>query len=269
MHAPKTRGGGLGRPSVRVATVGVALATALIAVFLAGPRLHALTNQAYADTHSFLGVPNVLNVVSNLAFLLVGVAGLALCADRRSPRPVASWAAFYAGLVLTSLGSTWYHLAPSDATIVWDRLGMTVAFVALSIAVLQQSTGLSLERYVLVPALCAGVASVLWWRATGDLRPYAWVQAAPLACVMVSLACGWVAAPLRRALAWSLALYVAAKFTETFDARFFQLTGQLISGHTLKHLLAAASAAVILAAQYRDPAGVAAASPERKALRGT
>ena len=95
------------------------------------------------------------------------------------------------------------------------------------------------------------------------------MQAAPLACVMVSLACGWVAAPLRQALAWSLALYAVAKVTETFDVRIFQMTGQLISGHTLKHLLAAASAAVILAAQYRGPAGVAGANPEREALRGT
>lgn len=269
MNPQKTRGGGLGRPSVRVATVCVALAAALIAVFLAGPWLPALTNQAYADSRSFLGVPNFLNVVSNLAFLLVGVVGLALCADRRSPRPVASWAAFYAGLVLTSLGSAWYHLAPSDATIVWDRLGMTVAFIALFSAVLQQSSQLSPERYVLIPSLCGGVASVLWWRATGDLRPYAWVQAAPLACVTLSVACGWVAAPLRRALEWSLLLYLVAKLAETFDERIFQLTGQLMSGHTLKHLLAAASAAVILAAQYRDPAGVAGASPERKALRGT
>lgn len=250
---------GLSRPASRIAAMCVALAATLIAVFLAGPWLHTLTNAGYADNRPFLGVPNLLNVASNLAFMVVGVTGLVLCADVRSPRPRASWAAFYAGLVLTSLGSTWYHLAPSDATIVWDRLGMTVAFVALFIAVLQQGSGLPLERYVLIPALCAGAASVLWWRATGDLRPYAWVQAAPLACVLICVTCGWVAAPLRRALTWSLVLYLVAKLAETFDASVFVLTRHLVSGHTLKHLLAAASAAVILAAQYRGPAGVAGA----------
>jgi hypothetical protein len=268
MNSREIRVGGLSRPATRVTAVCGALAATLIAVFLAGPRLHTLTNAGYADNRPFLGVPNLLNVASNLAFLLVGAAGLALCAGGGSPRPRASWAAFYAGLLLTSLGSAWYHLAPSDATIVWDRLGMTVAFVALFVAVLQQSTGISLQRYVLIPALGAGTASVLWWRATGDLRPYAWVQAAPLAGVVLSVACGWVTAPLRRALAWSLVLYVLAKVTEASDERIFRLTAELISGHTLKHLLAAACAAVILAAQYRDPAGVGGATAESNALRG-
>ena len=268
MNSRDIRGAGLSRPAARVTVVCGALAATLIAVFLAGPRLHTLTNAGYADNRPFLGVPNLLNVASNFAFLLVGAAGLALCAAGEGPRPRASWAAFYAGLLLTSLGSAWYHLAPSDATLVWDRLGMTVAFVALFIAVLQQSTGVSLQRYVLIPALCAGTASVLWWRATGDLRPYAWVQAAPLAGVVLSVACGWLPAPLRRALAWALVLYVVAKLAETFDARILRLTGALLSGHTLKHLLAAASAAVILAAQYRHPAGIAGASAESHAPRG-
>jgi hypothetical protein len=230
----------------------LALAALLAAAFVAGPWLHTLTDSGYADSRSWLGIPNFLNVASNIGFLAIGLAGLVLCARPRRPWPSASWRTFYLGLVLTCLGSAWFHLAPSDARIVWDRLGMVVAFTGLLAALLEQSVG-GLERRVLAPALLAGIASVLWWRASGDLRPYAWVQAAPLACSGLAVLCNWVAAPLRRALALSFVLYVVAKITELYDARIFAFTDSLVSGHTLKHLLAALSVLPILLAQYRHP----------------
>lgn len=240
----------------RVATQGLALAALLVAVLLAGARLRALTTETYADTRTLFGVPNFLNVASNLAFLLAGIAGLALCASARRPgKALASWRVFYAGMLLTSLGSAWYHLAPSDARIVWDRLGMTVAFVGLAFAVLGESTWVAIRPAILATAIVAGAASVLWWRYTGDLAPYAWVQLAPLACTATALAMRWIDQPLRRALEASLGLYVLAKLAETFDGGLYMASAHVVSGHTLKHLLAAAAAAAILAAQtVRVPA---------------
>jgi len=239
-------------PQHRLVVFGLVLAALLLCAFIAGPYLHALTTQAFADNRSLLGVPNFENVASNLAFLLVGLGGLALCAGSQRPRALAAWRAFYLGMVLTGAGSVWYHLAPSDATIVFDRLGMTVAFAGLAIAILEESTHLSLTRLTLVPALLLGAASVLWWRASGDLRPYAWVQAAPLACIATSVLLGWVPAPMRRALVFGFALYLLAKVVEMFDARIFDLTRHIVSGHTLKHLLAAAATSVVLLLQWQQ-----------------
>lgn len=248
MNAPS----GLPTSSRRAATVGLALLALLVATFLAGPYLGRLTDERYVDARAFLGVPNFLNVVSNLPFLLVGVAGLALCAGPRRPLvALLSWRVFYAGMALTCFGSVWFHLAPSDATIVWDRLGMVTAFVGLFFAVLEEGSGIAVRAKVAVPALVLGVASVLWWRHSGDLRPYAWVQLAPLACALTTLVRGWLTPPLRGAIAASLALYAAAKLAEMQDAGVYLLTAHALSGHTLKHLLAAAAAAVILYAQSR------------------
>ena len=99
--------------------------------------------------------------------------------------------------------------------------------------------------------LALGVASVWWWRRSGDMRLYSWVQLAPLACAGTSVVLNWVAPEMRHALAASFAWYVLAKLAELYDAGIYAATDHLVSGHTLKHLLAAASAAAILTAQWR------------------
>jgi hypothetical protein len=105
-------------PTHRALLVCGVLALLLICAFIAGPWLHLLTDHPYADNRRLLGILNFENVVSNLAFLIVGVLGRKLCAGTQRPRPALSWTVFYLGLVLTCLGSTWHHLNPSDARIV-------------------------------------------------------------------------------------------------------------------------------------------------------
>jgi hypothetical protein len=238
----------------RLAVFAAVLAGLLAAAWLAGPRLTAFTTNAYADTRAVFGVPNFQNVASNLAFLLAGIAGLALCAHRpRLPARLA-WSTFYAGMVLTACGSAWHHLTPSAASIVWDRLGMVVAFVGLLAGVVEASTGLTIGVALLAAAVLLGMASVLWWRVSGDLGVYAFVQLAPLAAVVTALSLNWITGAMRRALLVSLACYVLAKLAESFDAGIYCGTAHLVSGHTLKHLLAAAAALAILGAQARTSA---------------
>lgn len=237
--------------TVRLAIVAAVLLALLIGCFAAGDFLKTLTDERYVDTRAFLGVPNFLNVASNLAFLAVGAAGLALCAGARRPPARAAWCVFYLGMVLTCFGSAWFHLAPSDARLVWDRAGMVIAFVGLAFGVLEESTGVRMRPPLLLAALLASLASVWWWRRSGDMRIYCWVQLAPLACAGASVVLDWVTPAMRRALAASFAWYVLAKLAELYDAGLFAASGHLVSGHTLKHLLAAASAAAILVPQQR------------------
>jgi hypothetical protein len=248
-------------PSARLAIVGLVLLALLIGCFAAGEFLKTLTDERYVDNRAFLGVPNFLNVASNLAFLAVGAAGLRLCAGARRPPALAAWRVFYLGMVLTCFGSAWFHLAPGDATLVWDRSGMIIAFVGLAFAVIEESTARRAPPILLLAALALGVASVWWWRRSGDMRLYSWMQLAPLACAGTSVVFNWLAPEMRRALAASFAWYVLAKLAELYDAGIYAATDHLVSGHTLKHLLAAASAAVILTAQWRG------ARPTVRALR--
>lgn len=199
----------------------------------------------FADGRSCLGIANFGNVASNLAFLAVGIAGL--LAARRGDGARLSWQAFFAGVALVSAGSAWYHLAPSDATLFWDRLPMTLAFMALFTALMSEHLGAALEKRLLPVAVAIGAASLAWWLMSGDLRIYIWVQAAPLLAVPYLLAAFPGRHTQRLWLLWGVGLYALAKVAEVRDYEIYAWSGMTISGHTLKHLLAAAGAYCVVA----------------------
>lgn len=191
----------------------------------------------FADTRTLFGIPNALNVLSNLPFLWVGVAGL-----RRAGRAggaVRAWRTHFIGTALVCLGSAWYHLQPDSAALVWDRIPMTVAFMGLFVALLCEHLHRQPETLLLAVAVTLGLGSVVWWAATGDLRPYVWVQFGPLLAIPVLLGLFRARHTHRHYLVLGLGFYVAAKLAEHWDQALFDLTGQTLSGHTLKHLLAA------------------------------
>lgn len=205
----------------------------------------------FADRRLLLGVPNLFDVASNIPFLIIGALGVALCAVRRRPPLAVSWATLFIGATLVCFGSAYYHWAPTNATLVWDRLPMTLAFMGLFVALVAEHIGEGLERFMLAPALAAGVLSVLWWRWTGDLRFYVWVQFAPLVCIPLVLAMFPGRYTHRRYVLYGTGLYVLAKLAEVWDREIFLLTAHVVSGHTLKHLLAAGTLLVVLVMLWR------------------
>ena len=216
----------------------------LMAISLAGlPLLPPITqDQSYhefADQRTVLGIPNFWNVVSNLPFLAVGAAGLRRF--RNDPAAVV----FFLGVFLTGIGSSYYHWNPNDGTLFWDRLPMTLSFVAILALVVEERVSARVGAILLWPGLAVGVFSLLLWRWTGDLRLYFWVQFFPgLAIVLLFLGSPpkytgtsyWIAAA---------ALYALAKVFEFTDHAIYS-AGNLLSGHTLKHVGAAAACLAIL-----------------------
>jgi hypothetical protein len=209
---------------------------------------------AFADARAWAGVPHAADVLSSLLFAAVGVAGLLGVAGGRARfsdrRERAVWLAFFASVALVGPGSAFFHLAPSNATLVWDRLPMAAGFCALLAAIVAERMGPAAGARSLVPLVAAGVLSVVYWhlteaRGAGDLRPYAFVQFYPL--VAVPLLFALFPARYTRRADWlvALGLYAAAKVAEAGDAPVFRATG-FVSGHTLKHVLAAAGIAVLV-----------------------
>jgi hypothetical protein len=254
------------QPRILQSTRTAWLAALLLAAGLAGLLLYGRIpqNPAYhglADRRTLLGIPNALDVLSNLAFLVVGWLGLRVSL-RGGGRPGATspfadpwerWpaVALFGGTLLTAFGSAWYHLAPSNARLVWDRLPMTLLFMGLLTALVADRLSLRLARRVFLPALLLGLGSVVYWRLTesrgaGDLRPYALVQFGSLLAVVLLTTLRPPAATARGRsgdtlwLLAALGAYVVAKIFESVDHQIFALTG-VVSGHTLKHLAAAAA----------------------------
>jgi len=229
-------------------------AAAGIGLLAYGPIAQPQAYHAFADTRTILGVANGANVLSNLAFALVGLYGLVrLWPARRDPAVAAAWPGhfvFLLGLVLTAAGSAYYHDAPDNARLVWDRLPMTLVCAGL-LAAVRADTGYaaSATRDVLVLSI-AGIASVVWWHLTeqwgeGDLRPYLLFQALPILLIPLWQLRGNSTQGDRRAYLLAFGVYMLAKLAEFTDRALFDLLS--VSGHTIKHLLAAAATGVIAA----------------------
>lgn len=228
--------------------IGVLLAVTfagVIAVLLAPPLPQDPAYHDFADRRAFFGIPYALNVLSNVGFLVVGAWNFALVARAKLPRWERS-AAFLFSLcvVLTGFGSAYYHLAPSNATLVWDRLPLSALFPLVFAVAIGDRVSPVVGRALFLPLAVAGVVSVVWWDTTDDLRLYALVQFLPLALIPLMLALF----PGRRPTGdlWiGVVLYGASKIVEVGDRVVFALVGGVVSGHTVKHVLAAVAAGFI------------------------
>jgi hypothetical protein len=237
----------------------LALGILLVIVMFLVPRIPQDPGyHNFADQRTCLGVPNCLNVASNLPFLVVGILGfLFLVRDRAAgatdafitPAERQPYWALFAGVGLTGIGSAYYHWAPDNSTLFWDRLPMTIAFMGILSSVIAERINLKVGLRLLWPLVVIGALSTLYWhmgelRGVGDLRPYALVQFGTMAAIPLIL---WLFPPRYTRtvdMAWVIGWYALAKVFEFFDHGFFHVTG--VSGHTLKHLASAVGAWWIL-----------------------
>ena len=205
-----------------------------------------LAYHQFADAIPMLGVNNFWNVMSNLPFVVVGLMGLWSLSQGQlrvaNDYRVFYWV-FFVGIVAVGFGSSWYHLNPNNETLVWDRLPMTVAFMAFFSVILAEHVNSKLGKRLLWPLVLIGFASIAYWQysesiGAGDLRWYGLVQFLPL--IMIPII--FIAYPKKFShihLLWLfLGMYVVAKLLEHFDGQIFAGLS-VISGHSLKHVAAA------------------------------
>jgi hypothetical protein len=219
----------------------------LITIFLAPPIAQPLSFHHFADNRPLWGIPNFGNVVSNVSFLVIGLYGLAVVLRAAVPGAIRwTYLLLFLGVVLTGLGSAYYHWHPDNNTLVWDRIPMTIVFMSFLSATVAELISRPLGVGLLLPLVAVGVGSVLWWHYTetlgrGDLRLYYWVQFYPMLAIPLLL---WLYySPAVKAilpcLIWIVVWYVIAKVLEQLDYPIALAIG--VSGHTLKHLAAAVS----------------------------
>ncbi|MBX3231275.1 MAG: hypothetical protein KIT84_10060 [Labilithrix sp.] len=222
----------------------------------------------FADTRTIWRIPNALNVLSNVPFFVVGWLGIAFL--RRGPtrdpdgpyRPGAhtafesmrerpAYVLFFLGVLLTAFGSGYYHLAPSTTRLFWDRLPMAIGFTALFAAMIAERVSIYWSRMVLLPLVFAGIASVVQWRLSedagrGDLRFYIFVQLFPIVALPLMMLLFKPRYSRGGELLLVAVVYVGAKALEHFDAKVWEVSGHVVGGHTLKHLVAAVATYLVL-----------------------
>ncbi|TCS39570.1 hypothetical protein EDC30_101526 [Paucimonas lemoignei] len=259
-------------PSQRhILPIAIVLITAL-AMLWHGPINQLSDYHNFADQRTWLGIEHAADVLSNLGFAAVAAYGL-LILRRQEAHPafaagIAGYRLFFGALALTALGSSWYHLAPDNASLVFDRLPIALACAGLLAAVWRETLGS--PRWLVWLLGAAAIVSVAWWRLTdlegaGDLRPYLLLQLLPL--ILVPLLQHLADRPRQERLmfASAIGLYVLAKLCELADWQMLDALA-LISGHTLKHVLASLAALIVarqLASRVRH-AGSSIPHPQAK-----
>ncbi|MFN7693613.1 MAG: hypothetical protein ACK5O3_06125 [Burkholderiales bacterium] len=213
----------------------------------------------FVDARAWLCVPNAADTLSNLPFALLALWGARLQALRGRALPAASRAALavlWLGLFLTALGSGLYHWLPTPVTLMADRLGMAVAFagaLALSTAGLLSQAAAWRALALLLPA--AALAACLPLQ--GNLLPWLVVQFGGVLWLLLAAFGPRQPDALAVRWGWVVAAYAVAKVFEVNDAAVFYATADWgvlqVSGHTLKHFVAAAAVLPVLLALQKLP----------------
>ena len=221
--------------------IGIGVVLFILLRFVFGPLPQDPSYHLFADLRAWGPIPRAGDVLSNLAILIAGLAGIAL---RRlvniDSGERAAYALLVAGMLLTAAGSAYYHWEPSDARLIWDRLPMTFVLAAIVALVLADRINPAFARVAWWPFALLGVVSLAWWSWTGDLRLYLVIRVG--AAILIICLCllragrhshiGWLVA--------ALGLDFVMTLSERFDREIFSATGGLVSGHNIKHVLAGA-----------------------------
>ena len=239
--------------------VALLLLVTISVLALVPPFPQPQSYHAFADQRVLWGIPHVGDVLTNLAFLVAGLGGLqVLHRHRRELQDAQIWLLpywlFAAGLCMVAIGSAYYHVAPSDDRLFWDRLPMSIAFMALLAAFIADRIDPRIGKLSLVPLLILGAATVLYWRTTDDLRPYLLMQGTLIASLVAVSAMFPPGKSLRGGNFIALAgFYILAVVCEQRDTQLWELLGHTISGHNIKHVAAAAAAGAVVV-HLRDEA---------------
>jgi hypothetical protein len=223
--------------------LGLFLVMLLLIAVLAPPVVLPDHYHQFIDSRAWWGIPNAMDVLSNGAFAAVGAWCISRLshADRRAiaQTPVLYAAALIVGMGLwfTSVGSGIFHWQPNTAGLALDRMAMSVIFAGLlGMAVAHHiSERAGLVTMVLVLTLAPVAAAVAWF--TDNATPWGVVQYGGMA-LLLALALVGVRSS-RMALVKVLLIYVVAKMLEMGDEAIWHITNGLVSGHPLKHLVAA------------------------------
>lgn len=230
---------------IAIIIVSAAIMVGVLLLFPAIPQ--NVHYHDFADQRKIFAIPRFFNVITNLPFLVIGWMGVRLIAGNNFPGGLpelrTAYATFFSGILLIGLGSIFYHLRPNNESLIWDRLPMTMSFMALFSIIVGENIAIEAGKRLLYPSVILGMLSVVYWywgelHGQGDLRLYALIQFLPMLLIPAILAFGRPRFTNNGYLWGLLGAYAAAKFAEYGDDTLYQLSG-FFSGHSLKHLLAA------------------------------
>jgi len=225
----------------------------IVVVFSMKPIAQDENYHNFIDSRTFFNIPNFNNVISNIGFILIGCFGFTRAKITTKKNNLLYF--LLGGILLTGIGSGYYHWHPNNTTLVFDRLPMVIVFMTFFTFIITNYINTKNLKILLTLLLGTGIASVLYWSYTesigiGDLRPYALVQFLPLLLIPIILLLFKKKNNNTYYIFPVLGFYTLAKLSEHFDEFISTISNEIISGHSIKHLLAAMAAYYIYKWMY-------------------
>jgi hypothetical protein len=206
---------------------------------------------SFADQETYLGVPNFMNVATNIGFAGLGVFGY-LRRNRLSAHYRRLGVLFSFAILGTAFGSGYFHFAPTPYSLFWDQLPMSIGFASFLGIVLA-------DRFnPKAGLLAAGVLSILgplsvWniYYGSHETAYYLSLQFGTLIFAILFLLFTRQRSLNTKMILVGVFTYILAKVFETYDAKLFQEL-HVISGHSLKHIAATVALASIFAGAQKN-----------------
>ncbi len=201
----------------------------------------------FADQRMFFGIPNFLNVITNLPFAIFGLPGLWIVRDIKETKlKHISFTMFTGFLLLVTLGSGYYHLWPGNETLVYDRIPITIILMSFFSFLIYDLIDRKKGFNAFFILNTVGIMSVIYWKITehanhGDLRWYGMVQFFPVIAIPLMLLLYKSSFDYHKQVIPIFIFFGVAKFAEMFDKEIYQMLHDTASGHSLKHLLMVAA----------------------------
>lgn len=211
----------------------------IIIIFCFSPIKQNTDYHQFADQEIILGIQHFSNSVSNILLFLSGLIGFIYSLNSLAIKKQ-QYYFFFSGLILTGLGSFYYHIHPNNTTLFWDRLPMTITFMSLFAIVIDEYLNKNSSHKTLYLLNVLGILSVIYWKISEfllheDLRPYVIIQFLPM--ILIPLILILFEGNDKKYIWWIIAIYGTAKLCESLDESIYNHL-KIISGHTLKHCIA-------------------------------
>lgn len=247
---------------VQIFKIGALIITflALICVlFILEPIKQNPNYHLFADKRSLFSIPNFWNVISNLPFIIAGFVGTNLIILKKAKNTdyqlVTAYLVFFTSISFIGLGSSYYHVNPTNHTLFWDRLPMSISFMAFFSIIIGEFISTALGYRLLFPFIALGISSLIYWQITenngcGDLRFYGLIQFLPMILITIILLFFKNSYSDKKYFILILIAYLIAKVFESLDYFVFN-SDFLLSGHTIKHFVSAIAPLLMIKILYK------------------
>ena len=231
--------------------LGIFSAGIVLTSIVVPPIPQSIEYHQFIDQRTYFGIPNFFNVISNIILLFSGLVGFTfllrpreLLKNKTFIDPLERWPylILFLSVIIASLASTYYHLAPDNTRLAWDRLPIAIGVMTLLSIVLIERIGTNIGFILLPFLILSGIGSVMYWYwseqyGQGNLNYYIVVQFYSILAIIILAKCFHSRYTRGTDIYVVIILYTLAKFAEIADHEIYSL-GQVISGHSIKHLFA-------------------------------